>query len=97
MKSAVRLAIMEFADECNRQAGFECVPENLRRGRMKFLRQYEKQNGLCAICGQLFAPASMTRDHIIPRSKGGDWDNIQLACAPCNERKGDMEIVRGLE
>ena len=86
-----RLEIMEYADECNRTAGFDLMPETTRRGRMKFLRQYEKQNGLCALCGQWFAPSAMTRDHITPRAKGGgtQWDNIQLACAPCNESKGD--------
>lgn len=87
-----RIALMEFADQCNRTAGYDCVPETSRRGRMKFLRQYETQNGLCALCRQWFAPAAMTRDHITPRAKGGgtDWDNIQLACAPCNELKGDV-------
>jgi len=60
-------------------------------GRGMFMRQYRAQNGLCAICGLPFEPEQMTRDHIVPRSKGGgtQWDNIQLACAPCNEKKGD--------
>lgn len=86
-----RLALMAFADECNRTAGFEAIPEKTRRGRMKWLRQYEKQGGLCALCGTWRAPAEMTRDHIVPRAKGGgtDWDNIQLTCEPCNQTKGD--------
>lgn len=60
-------------------------------GRKMFMRKYRMQNGLCALCALPFAPEVLTRDHIIPRSKGGgtQWDNIQLACAPCNERKGD--------
>ena len=34
---------------------------------------------------------AMTRDHAIPRAHGGDpdWPNIVLACAKCNERRGD--------
>ena len=86
-----RIELMAFADECNRTAGFAAIPETTRRGRMKWLRQYEKQGGLCAICGQWRAPAEMTRDHITPRSKGGDsdWQNIQLCCRECNEKKGD--------
>jgi len=86
-----RLALMAFADECNRTAGFAAIPETTRRGRMKWLRQYEKQGGLCALCGTWKAPAEMTRDHITPRAKNGgtDWNNIQLACAKCNETKGD--------
>jgi 5-methylcytosine-specific restriction endonuclease McrA len=42
----------------------------------------------CQYCG---SRASLTVDHVIPRSKGGDstWDNIVASCAPCNRRKGD--------
>ena len=87
-----RLELMAFADECNRNGGFMAcaIPESTRKGRMKWLRQYEQQVGLCAICKQWFAPAEMTRDHIVPRAKNGgtDWDNIQLACEPCNTAKG---------
>ena len=51
----------------------------------------DRQNGACAICGEWFPPAAMTRDHIVARSRGGgtDWDNIQLACRPCNMGKAD--------
>jgi hypothetical protein len=95
-----RLDLMAFADECNRNAGFECVPEGDRKGRMMFLRQYDRQGGACAICGEWFPPAAMTRDHIVPRAKGGgtQWNNIQLACRPCNMGKGDdtpNNAVRG--
>jgi 5-methylcytosine-specific restriction endonuclease McrA len=32
-----------------------------------------------------------TMDHVHPRSRGGDhcWENVVLACASCNNRKGD--------
>jgi 5-methylcytosine-specific restriction endonuclease McrA len=58
-------------------------------GRAK--QQYALQGGHCAWCGKTFPLADMTRDHAIPRSLGGspDWNNIVLACAPCNERRGD--------
>ena len=33
----------------------------------------------------------MTKDHILPRSKGGidDISNYQTMCKPCNEVKGN--------
>ena len=33
----------------------------------------------------------MTKDHILPRSKGGlgIMDNLQIMCEPCNTAKGN--------
>lgn len=41
----------------------------------------------CQYCG---TTASLTVDHVTPRSRGGasTWDNVVTACAPCNLRKG---------
>lgn len=43
----------------------------------------------CQYCGQRFAPAELTFDHVVPRSSGGQtvWNNILTACIPCNSRK----------
>ena len=32
----------------------------------------------------------LTRDHVVPISRGGDngWHNVVTACSPCNNRKG---------
>lgn len=44
----------------------------------------------CQYCGAQCRPATVTIDHIIPRSKGGGstWANLVAACHICNRRKG---------
>jgi len=34
---------------------------------------------------------SLTRDHLLPLSRGGtnEWSNVVTACSPCNTRKGN--------
>lgn len=41
----------------------------------------------CQYCG---STKKLTIDHVIPRSQGGKhtWDNVVVACEPCNNRKG---------
>lgn len=43
----------------------------------------------CARCGAPDNDASLTRDHIVPLSRGGNHEarNIQPLCLPCNMRK----------
>lgn len=45
----------------------------------------------CQYCGRR---GSLTMDHVIPRSKGGDtsWENVVACCAGCNRRKGDRSV-----
>jgi 5-methylcytosine-specific restriction endonuclease McrA len=53
--------------------------------------QHRKQAGLCFYChAELHKLGSV--DHVIPLSKRGTNlpENIDLACWPCNNRKGDM-------
>ena len=46
----------------------------------------------CQYCAKVFRDADLTLDHVIPKSKGGKtrWDNIVMACKPCNQRKRDL-------
>ncbi len=51
---------------------------------------------LCMYCGNKFNDCSLTRDHIIPVSKGGKdrWSNVVTACRHCNTRKGNRTPER---
>jgi len=46
---------------------------------------------LCMYCGQSFNRPVLTRDHVLPLSKGGldTWENVVTACFHCNSRKSD--------
>ncbi|MCR5430434.1 MAG: DUF262 domain-containing protein [Eubacterium sp.] len=54
---------------------------------------YEKQKGVCAICGEHFEIEDMQADHIIPWSKGGKTvtDNCQMLCVDCNIKKSNKK------
>jgi 5-methylcytosine-specific restriction endonuclease McrA len=47
----------------------------------------------CQYCGRhrnaLRGREFLTRDHVLPMSRGGDnsWENVVTACSPCNNRK----------
>ncbi len=45
---------------------------------------------LCIYCGKKFNNSALTRDHVIPLSKGGKdkWSNVVTACRHCNTQKG---------
>ena len=55
-------------------------------------RAYERQKGICPICGKHFEIEEMQADHITPWSKGGKTseDNCQMLCADCNRRKSNI-------
>lgn len=50
---------------------------------------YERQQGICPICGKHFELEEMEADHITPWSKGGHTvaANCQMLCRECNRRK----------
>jgi 5-methylcytosine-specific restriction endonuclease McrA len=47
-----------------------------------------RDNHRCQYCG---STASLTVDHVIPKSRGGDdsWENLTTACIKCNNKKSD--------
>ncbi len=52
----------------------------------------KRDNHQCQYCAK--KKKTMTTDHIVPRSLGGDdsWDNLVCACLECNNRKGDRTL-----
>jgi len=52
----------------------------------------------CVYCGrdrrELRPRERLTRDHLVPRSKGGldEWLNVVTACSTCNHRKDDRLV-----
>lgn len=52
---------------------------------------FRRDNYTCMYCGKQFAHTDLTRDHIVPRSKGGKdvWGNVVAACRRCNQFKAD--------
>ena len=55
---------------------------------------FRRDQGTCLYCGKDFLDIELTRDHVIPVSKGGldDWDNVVSACRRCNHFKGNRLV-----
>ncbi len=49
----------------------------------------------CQYCGRKFPMSKLNYDHVIPRSRGGKttWENIVMACYPCNDKKGNQTVA----
>lgn len=44
---------------------------------------------ICAYCGDTFPERKLSRDHVIPTSRGGKdvWSNVVCSCISCNQKK----------
>lgn len=52
---------------------------------------FARDGYVCCYCGQLTPARLCTRDHVVPKSRGGPdtWANTATACRGCNGRKRD--------
>lgn len=55
---------------------------------------FRRDRHICAYCGEPFDERHLTRDHIIPRCRGGldTWTNCVTACVRCNQAKGARRV-----
>jgi len=53
---------------------------------------FRRDGHICMYCGEQHKHAQLTRDHIIPMSRGGydSWENVVTACFRCNNQKGSQ-------
>src|SRR5678816_4130988 len=51
---------------------------------------FARDRQLCAYCGKRYLIRDLSRDHVVPVSRGGrdSWTNTVTACRSCNTRKG---------
>ena len=50
---------------------------------------FRRDHHTCGYCGNVFSHNHLTRDHVLPSSRGGKniWTNVVTACAYCNKAK----------
>ena len=55
-------------------------------------RLFRRDDHMCLYCGDYLYDGELTRDHVVPVSRGGadTWENVVTACRECNHRKADM-------
>lgn len=56
---------------------------------------FQRENGLCYLCGRKVAFKRFELEHVVPLSKNGShtYDNVRVAHKTCNLRKGTRLLV----
>lgn len=64
-----------------------------RNDRIALFRKWTKQKGKCYWCDKDVPLKKATRDHVVPRSKGGlnIFRNVVMSCEPCNHDKDNLD------
>lgn len=60
-------------------------------GRLGRSLLFARDRWMCAYCGEVFPDNKLSKDHILPVSRGGPdtWMNVVAACKSCNSRKSN--------
>lgn len=55
---------------------------------------FKRDRQICAYCAQTFPRHMLSRDHVVPRSRGGadTWENCVTSCKECNSAKGAKSV-----
>ncbi len=55
---------------------------------------FARDGFLCMYCGKEYGEHQLTRDHIVPKCRGGkdSWVNVVAACRRCNQFKGHRRV-----
>lgn len=63
---------------------------DIRTPRLSNISLFQRDGFLCMYCGKSFSHGMLTRDHVMPRGRGGKdiWVNCVSACKACNNHKG---------
>jgi hypothetical protein len=76
-----------------RGSGFDYIKHNKVALTNRTL--FARDRNVCAYCGGHFNNyAHLSRDHIMPKFRGGrdEWMNVVTACKVCNQKKGCMTL-----
>jgi 5-methylcytosine-specific restriction endonuclease McrA len=60
-----------------------------RRVPLKNEHLFRREKNRCGYCGNTFSNTQLTRDHVVPVSRGGPnvWENVVTSCKSCNSAK----------
>ncbi len=93
-RNAIKLLLKEKAEFLSkgviRLLYYIKLPLNkLARVKPTKLGVYRRDGHKCQYCG---STRSLTLDHVLPKSKGGEdtWENLVTCCFPCNIKKGNI-------
>lgn len=72
--------------------GKDFIPSKFAKVALTNRALFARDRNLCAYCGHTFDAHKLSRDHILPVSRGGlnKWANVVSACKKCNTKKNDQ-------
>lgn len=80
-------------DKAERSGRLRARERGLQWERVSYAAIFERDSGVCYLCGITTTPETLSFDHVIPFYKGGSHtaDNIRVAHRRCNELKGTAD------